>query len=80
MIPEARPRGLAELLKGRHLRQTGYLVAIDRPLEGLTLMTAMQVQFSSSPPTRLWPLRHERKAELLRAPACSAREMDTIPS
>jgi crotonobetainyl-CoA:carnitine CoA-transferase CaiB-like acyl-CoA transferase len=62
------------------LKETNFFEAVDHPVEGKVLMTAVPARFSKSPPntTRLWPTLGEHSREILREAGCSETEIDAI--
>ena len=79
-IPCGRAGTLADLFEDPYLKETGFFEAVDHPVEGKMLMTAVPARFSKSPPntTRLWPTLGEHNREVLREAGCSEAEIDTI--
>jgi crotonobetainyl-CoA:carnitine CoA-transferase CaiB-like acyl-CoA transferase len=81
-IPCGRAGTLADLFDDPYLRETNFFEAVDHPVEGKVLMTAVPARFSKSPPntTRLWPTLGEHNREILREAGCSEAEIDAILS
>ena len=81
-IPCGRAGTLADLFDDPYLKETGFFEAVEHPVEGNVLMTAVPARFSKSPPntTRLWPTLGEHSQEILREAGCSEAEIDSILS
>ncbi|MSP02260.1 MAG: CoA transferase [Acetobacteraceae bacterium] len=81
-IPCGRAGTLADLFEDPYLKETGFFEAVDHPVEGKALMTAVPARFSKSPPntTRLWPTLGQHSREILREAGCSEAEIDGILS
>jgi crotonobetainyl-CoA:carnitine CoA-transferase CaiB-like acyl-CoA transferase len=79
-IPCGRAGTLADLFDDPYLKETNFFEAVDHPVEGTVLMTAVPARFSKSPPntTRLWPTLGEHSREILREAGCSENEIDAI--
>jgi crotonobetainyl-CoA:carnitine CoA-transferase CaiB-like acyl-CoA transferase len=79
-IPCGRAGTLADLFDDPYLKETGFFEAVDHPVEGKTLMTAVPARFSKSPPntTRLWPTLGQHNREILREAGCSEAEIDDL--
>jgi crotonobetainyl-CoA:carnitine CoA-transferase CaiB-like acyl-CoA transferase len=79
-IPCGRAGTLADLFDDPYLKETNFFEAVDHPVEGKVLMTAVPARFSKSPPntTRLWPTLGEHNREILREAGCSEVEIDAI--
>ena len=79
-IPCGRAGTLADLFDDPYLKETNFFEAVDHPVEGNVLMTAVPARFSKSPPntTRLWPTLGEHNREILREAGCSEIEIDAI--
>jgi crotonobetainyl-CoA:carnitine CoA-transferase CaiB-like acyl-CoA transferase len=79
-IPCGRAGTLADLFDDPYLKETGFFEAVDHPVEGKALMTAVPARFSKSPPntTRLWPTLGEHNREVLREAGCSEAEIDAV--
>jgi crotonobetainyl-CoA:carnitine CoA-transferase CaiB-like acyl-CoA transferase len=79
-IPCGRAGTLADLFDDPYLQETNFFEAVEHPVEGKVLMTAVPARFSKSPPntTRLWPTLGEHNREILREAGCSEVEIDAI--
>jgi len=81
-IPCGRASTIAELFNDPYLKETNFFEAVDHPVEGDVLMTAVPARFSKSPPntTRLWPVLGEHNREILLEAGCSEAEINAILS
>ena len=79
-VPCGRAGTLADLFENDYLKETNFFEAVDHPVEGKALMTAVPARFSKSPPntTRLWPTLGEHNRDILREAGCSEAEIDAI--
>ena len=81
-IPCGPANSLLDLFNDDYLKETNFFEAVDHPIEGPSVMTAIPARFSETPPnvTRLWPTLGEHNREVLAEAGCTEAEIDDILS
>src|SRR6185312_16301395 len=79
-IPCGKANTLMDLFSDDYLRETGFFVTADHPVEGRVMVPAIPASFSASPPSvrMLWPTLGQHTREVLREAGFTESDIDTI--
>ena len=79
-IPCGAANTLQDLMSNAYLRETGFFMQMQHPVDGKVVLPAIAPEFSASPPSvrRLWPTLGEHTEEVLREVGFSGVEIAAI--